>query len=83
MCKGYDSEEKTLIKQFRQIDSDNSGEVDMNEFKTCMINLGLFCEGAEAEDVTAVELLFILFDEDASGALSYKEFATAVLKYEF
>jgi len=82
ITKGYDSEEKTLIKQFKQIDTDNSGEVDMDEFKQCMINMGLFCEGADTEDVTTVELLFILFDEDASGALSYKEFATAVLHYE-
>jgi Ca2+-binding EF-hand superfamily protein len=81
--KGNESEEKTLIKQFKIIDSDNSGEVDMNEFKKCMINLGLMCDGADMEDVTAVELLFILFDEDASGCLSYKEFAAAVLTYEF
>jgi Ca2+-binding EF-hand superfamily protein len=82
--KGYESEEKTLIKQFKQIDSDQSGEVDMNEFKACMVNLGLYMgDEGDPEDRTAVELLFILFDEDASGALSYKEFATAALHYEF
>lgn len=81
--KGYESEEKTLVGQFKQIDSDGSGEVDMDEFKQCMVYLGLHSEGADPEDETAIELLFFLFDEDASEALSYKEFATAVLHYEF
>ena len=81
--KGYEGEEKTLIKQFRQIDRDDSGEVDLAEFKQCMENLGLYASTMPQEDRTAVELLFILFDEDASGALSYKEFANAVLNYEF
>jgi Ca2+-binding EF-hand superfamily protein len=81
--KGNESEEKTLIKQFKMIDRDNSGEVDMDEFKRCMINLGLMFEGMDKDDILLVELLFILFDEDASGALTYKEFAHAVLHYEF
>jgi len=83
IVKGNESEERTLIKQFRVIDSDNSGEVEMQEFKNCMVNLGILSPAADKDDNTAIELLFILFDEDASGALSYKEFANAVLNYEF
>eukprot|EP00301_Raphidiophrys_heterophryoidea_P021022 c5570_g1_i1.p1 GENE.c5570_g1_i1~~c5570_g1_i1.p1 ORF type:complete len:315 (-),score=105.14 c5570_g1_i1:160-1062(-) len=81
--KGYEGEEKTLIKQFRVIDTDNSGEVDVSEFKQCLVNMGILSPAADGEDNTAAELLFALFDEDASGALSYKEFAHAALNYEF
>jgi Ca2+-binding EF-hand superfamily protein len=83
IVKGNETEEKTLIKQFKIIDSNNSGEVDMDEFKVCMINMGILSPAADKEDITTVELLFVLFDADASGALSYKEFAHAVLHYEF
>eukprot|EP00299_Pterocystis_sp_00344_P001247 c11080_g1_i1.p1 GENE.c11080_g1_i1~~c11080_g1_i1.p1 ORF type:complete len:322 (+),score=77.89 c11080_g1_i1:77-967(+) len=83
IVKGNESEEKTLIKQFKIIDTDNSNEVDMDEFKKCMVNMGILSPAADKDDNTAIELLFVLFDTDASGALSYKEFAHAVMHYEF
>lgn len=81
--KGNEGEEKTLVKQFRVIDSDNSGEVDVREFKQCLVNMGILPPSGDSDDNTAAELLFVLFDEDASGNLSYKEFAHAALTYEF
>jgi len=60
--------EEMLKGLFAQADTDGDGELDMAEFRECMIQADFGLSPAEIDD------LFNLFDTDASGTLSLEEF---------
>jgi len=57
---------------FRELDDDDSGELDQEEFRTAMRNLGLRLSSQELRQ------LVNLFDSDGDGAVSYREFVDFV-----
>ena len=61
-----------LHKEFLAMDADNSGELDLDEFKVLM---GKRMEGASADQLSS---LFTSFDADNSGTVSFKELSTSL-----
>ena len=61
-----------LAKRFRIMDDDNSGDLNMPEFRKAMRECKM---GISDEDVTS---LFNIFDIDKSGSISYNEFVSAL-----
>jgi len=59
---------------FRELDDDDSGELDQDEFRSAMRNLGLRLSSAELRQ------LVNLFDADGDGVVSYREFIDFVEK---
>lgn len=70
---GNQSEESVLIKAFKYFDMNNSGDVDPIEFKKAIEKIGIIIPTK-----SDLETLFGIYDEDGSGAISYKEFAAAL-----
>ena len=64
----------TLEEIFQKIDGDNSGQLDMREFKRFVSQSGL-----EWPDNVA-ELFFKRFDADGNGSISFKEFQSFVVR---
>ena len=59
---------ETVLGQFRALDSDNSGEMTINEFRVGVRKLGFVA--ATDEDC---ELVFSWLDRDGSGVVPFKE----------
>lgn len=72
---GYTVEDIPII--FALFDQDNDGEVDLQEFRTMLKEMGL---GIREERVLA---LFDFLDVDAGGAIDDKEFVRNVFPQEF
>jgi len=69
----YTPEEiQDLYKEFKELDKDNSGELDKNEFK------GLFKKRLANANEHYLESLFQAFDTDGSGTVSFKELLTSL-----
>ena len=63
------SKSKHLRELFRQIGGDGDGKIDMQEFKSAMLNFGV---GIGKQDL--LEQLFYDIDDDSSGQITYDEF---------
>ena len=63
------SKSKHLRELFRQIGGDGDGKIDMQEFKSAMLNFGV---GIGKQDL--LEQLFHDIDDDSSGQITYDEF---------
>jgi serine/threonine-protein phosphatase 2B regulatory subunit len=61
-----------LHKEFLAMDADNSGELDLGEFKQLMAKR---MDGATDEQLTS---LFTSFDADGGGTVSFKELGTSL-----
>jgi Ca2+-binding EF-hand superfamily protein len=61
-------QERMLQKEFKLFDRDNSGSIDMAEFKKVLTQLN--CLGSDAD----VDELFDRYDADCSGSITYSEF---------
>jgi len=61
---------RKLIAQFKYFDTNNSGEIDYQEFFAAMTKLNFV--GCQKE----MEGLFNRYDDDASGTIGYAEFAS-------
>lgn len=57
-----------MIRQFRIIDDDRSGDLSFEEFRKGLKELGF--DGEESE----ISEIFKLFDQDESGTIKYEEF---------
>lgn len=68
LIKCYGTLPSDLERAFRDIDKDNSGGVDREEFREAMRNLGV------PMGVSEVEALFKYYDEDQNGFLDVEEF---------
>jgi hypothetical protein len=68
LIKCYGTLPTDLERAFRDIDKDNSGGVDREEFREAMRNLGV------PMGVSEVEALFKYYDEDQNGFLDVEEF---------
>jgi len=83
---------KTLKNAFLKFDTDNSGTVDLEEFKRTLKHLGLHCNEGDTRneagcptglgglDPKVVEALFSRYDADGGGSISYDEFSERFLK---
>jgi len=67
------SEEQVLTKSFKYFDLNNNGTVEPEEFAKAIEKIGIMIP--TRQDLNA---LFSLYDADGSGALSYKEFSSAL-----
>lgn len=67
------SEEAVLQKSFKYFDLNNNGTVEPEEFAKAIEKIGIMIP--TKQDVDA---LFAIYDEDNSGALSYKEFSSSL-----
>lgn len=82
--KSVSCDQKLVLERaFKQMDRDNSGSVSMPEFVLAMEKFGMQVQSAGEKGVAPggwshdlVSALFNRFDEDGSGALSYKEFSS-------
>jgi calcyphosin len=61
-----------MQRQFRIIDDDNSGNIDINEFKKAVRDFKIDLNENE------IQLVFSAFDRDGSGAIDYDEFVRGV-----
>lgn len=75
------SEIRVLYHIFLQADKDNSGELDLEEFETCLKNPAVvdFLRKLELPTNDA-KVVFELFDDDESGKLTIDEFLQGVMK---
>ena len=64
------SKSKHLRELFRQIGGDGDGKIDLDEFKSAMLNFGVGI-GQKAQ----LERLFYEIDDDHSGQITYGEFS--------
>ena len=64
------SKSKHLRELFRQIGGDGDGKIDLQEFKSAMLNFGV---GVGMKD--QIERLFYEIDDDSSGMITYDEFS--------
>lgn len=62
-----------LMKAFKYFDMNNSGDVDSIEFKKAIEKIGIMIPTK-----SDLDQLFAIYDEDGSGAISYKEFTAAL-----
>jgi len=70
------SEEACLMKMFKYFDVMNAGAVDFPQFQRVLEKSGMYYPEAQLKP------LFDTYDEDKSGSLDYREFATAVFGRE-
>jgi len=61
-----------LQRSFRLMDEDDSGSLDMNEFKRALKNINVLLSEKQTKD------LFSFFDQDDSGSITYNEFLVGV-----
>ena len=61
-----------MQKQFKIMDDDRSGNIDMNEFKKAIKDFRIDLTPQE------IELVFSAFDRDGSGSIDYDEFIRGV-----
>lgn len=61
-----------LQKNFNQIDTDNSGALDLNEFTTALLALQL--------ELTEVDIkrMFAIFDQNHDGCIQYNEYVNVL-----
>jgi len=62
-----------LLKAFKYFDLNNNGTVEPDEFAKAIEKIGIMIPTKQDLDT-----LFSIYDEDGSGALSYKEFASSL-----
>ena len=65
-------EELTAEEVFARYDTDNSGSIDIDEFKVMLPYLGILVNEAKAERI------FRRFDADGGGDIDFDEFQSAV-----
>jgi hypothetical protein len=70
LVKFYGCTLEDIERAFRDMDRDNSGTVDKDEFKQAMKNLGIPMGQSE------VEAVFDFYDDDHNGTLDINEFQT-------
>jgi len=63
---------QALIKEFKEVDKDKSGELDKTEFKTVFKKRLPGCQDSYYDN------LFNVFDSDKSGSISFKELITSL-----
>jgi len=61
-----------LVKEFKEVDKDKSGELDKNEFKVVFKKHLPGCQESYYDN------LFNVFDSDHSGSISFKELLTSL-----
>lgn len=62
-----------LKRQFKLMDSDESGALDYQEFKKALEDYKVQCSDEETEQV------FTIFDKSKDGTIDFEEFMNAVL----
>ena len=67
---------KALAKQFHELDQDNDGVINFEEF--CQIIGDMNTGELATEYKTSASQLFSLFDMDKSGGINFREFVVAV-----
>lgn len=70
---GKQSEETILVKAFKYFDLDNSGECDKEEWIKALSKIGI--TGFNNQKLLD---LFVIYDENKSGGIDYREFVKAV-----
>jgi Ca2+-binding EF-hand superfamily protein len=77
---------RTTELAFKALDTDGSGDVDLNEFIRALERFGMHVSGQRAGvgglPMESVKALFERYDKDGSGKISYKEFTTELLQEE-
>ena len=62
-----------MLKAFKYFDLNNNGTVEPDEFAKAIEKIGIMIPTKQDLDT-----LFSIYDEDGSGALSYKELASSL-----
>lgn len=71
------SEETTLMKNFRYFDIDSDGYVTMSEWFKAIEKVGVVVPSLDN-----LKELFAFYDQDNDGKVSYKEFSNALYRHK-
>eukprot|EP00929_Paragymnodinium_shiwhaense_P008166 TRINITY_DN112108_c0_g1_i1.p1 TRINITY_DN112108_c0_g1~~TRINITY_DN112108_c0_g1_i1.p1 ORF type:complete len:1068 (+),score=322.71 TRINITY_DN112108_c0_g1_i1:64-3267(+) len=70
---------ETLRRMFENFDGDNSGEIDLEEFKRFLVHILKVPEGHDLPE-RRIQFYWILMDRDGSGKVNFEEFLQFFVK---
>ena len=77
LCLFFPPPKQGLLRSFRRLDADKSGEIDFDEFKKVLTTYQLNVPEAQQR------VLFNRYDKDGGGSISLYEFVDQVLPPDF